>query len=286
MSKVFDFITQLIIEKLDENIVPWKQPWFSGLPKNISTKNTYRGINILILSMQGYDSPWWMTYNQMKQKKGMLKPEEHYTPCVFWKPFFKDSEGNSIKDKDIQNRNNLIQSGAMLRYYRVFNLRQTIGIKDPDEEKYNSDLSPIENAEKIVENYPNPSPEISREGDHACYKPNSDEVIIPPMKKFESSEKFYGTLFHELIHSTGHQSRLDRLRKDPDWVKDYSREELVAEMGACFLQGTINLNIDYDNSVSYIDGWRKRISEDRKLIIEAASAAQKAVNFILGENSG
>jgi len=184
----------------------------------------------------------------------------------------------------------------MLKYFRVFNLEQTENI-EPDKLPKDSqpiddddllDFDPIEACENIVDHMPSrPELEHSRES-RAYYKPLSDLVHMPDKELFTSESDYYSTLFHELTHSTGHENRLNRKEIGKHAAfgsKDYGAEELTAEMGAAMLcgmsgieQGTI------ENSAAYIDGWRKTIKADKKIVVIAASRAQKAADYILGEN--
>ena len=131
------------------------------------------------------------------------------------------------------------------------------------------------------------APEILHDADGAYYRPAEDRVHMPPQTRFESPEEYYSTLFHELTHSTGHVSRLDREGIQdvaPFGSSTYSREELIAEMGAAFLCGHCRIEqATLDNSAAYLQGWLKKLRGDARLIVTAAAAAQKAADYILDE---
>jgi proteasome lid subunit RPN8/RPN11 len=173
---------------------------------------------------------------------------------------------------------------TFLRYHSVFNLAQCEGIVVPAPPEANGTFRPIEKCEQVVTKMPR-RPAIEHGGGRACYSPLQDKVILPEATSFESSEAYYGTLFHELTHATGHASRLNRKEiTDPVQFGSslYSREELVAEMGAAFLCGHSGIeNRTLDQSASYIHNWLERLKDDRKLVVHAAAQAQKACDFIL-----
>ena len=130
-------------------------------------------------------------------------------------------------------------------------------------------------------------PAVEHAGTQAYYRPLTDDVRLPEPTRFASSEEYYATLFHELVHSTGHSKRLDRkLDTDPKpfGSPDYGREELVAEMGAAFLCGHSGIKpAVIENQTAYINGWLRQLKEDKRLVIAAAGAAQKAADWIRGE---
>jgi antirestriction protein ArdC len=133
------------------------------------------------------------------------------------------------------------------------------------------------------------SPYISHNAEYACYVPSNDTVRIPNPRRFFKGEQYYSTLFHELVHSTGHARRLNRHSKFPNHKfgsADYSQEELVAEMGAAYLCGVCGIeNETIDNSAAYIDGWLQKLKNDKKFVLQAASYAQLATDCILGIKS-
>ena len=224
---------------------------------------------------RGYDSAYWATFNQVKKQNGSVRKGEEATVVVFWKQVNKRDEesGEEI-------------SIPVLRHYHVFNAEQCEGVKAPDqtEEESTEPFVPIEQAAEIVEGYRNP-PTIEHAGRAAYYTPSSDTVRIAPPERFETRESYYATLFHELVHSTGHISRLKRdigTKLTPFGSPDYSKEELVAEMGAAFLCGASGISPPtIEQSAAYIDGWRKKLKDDKKLVVQAAGQGQRAADYIL-----
>ena len=178
----------------------------------------------------------------------------------------------------------------MLRYFRVFNASQCDNLPEryttpiPQGEAINKTVG-VEHAEEIIKGYSN-KPKITHGYTHACYRPQFDEIEMPTTSDFDSFEHYYSTLFHEMVHSTGHESRINRNLDTPNVFgsEDYSKEELIAEMGAAFLCGEAQiLNETINQSASYIQGWVKKLQDDPKLIVCAAAAAQKATDHILGK---
>jgi antirestriction protein ArdC len=135
----------------------------------------------------------------------------------------------------------------------------------------------------IVEGYENP-PLIRFGGDRAFYQPSSDIVQVPEAREFFSGDAYYSTLFHELVHSTGHEKRLKRIEPALFGSDPYAREELVAEVGASMLGAVAGIeSAGGDQNAAYIAGWLEALSRDRKLVVQAAAQAQKAADWILGE---
>jgi len=276
-NKVYEIITNQIIELLEKGIVPWHKPWkgMANTPKNLKTKKEYRGINPWILASHGYASPWWVSFNQCKSMGGAVKSGEKGTIIVFWKPVdykTKDNDGNDTTKKVF-----------ILRYYRVWNSEQCEGLKVPTEkEEEKKDFTPIQECERVVSEYNNMVP-VNHGGGRAFYSPDRDTIGMPEKETFDGSEEYYSTLFHEIVHSTGHESRLDRDLKNWFASPEYSKEELVAEIGAAYLCGFAGITNTIKNSASYIGGWLKKLRDDKKFIISAAAQAQKACDFILNK---
>lgn len=280
---VYEIVTQQIMERLEKGEIPWKRPWSgsAGVPINLRSKKPYRGVNVWLLGCTGYSSPYWASFKQVSESGGSIKKGEKSSLVVFWKPMSKTiiEEGENGEDLAVE------KSSFMLRYYRVFNVEQTEGLEDKIPHVEKIEFNPIEKCEEIMEEMPQ-RPEIKYGGGRAFYRPDDDFVQLPLKEHFHSPEEFYSTAFHELVHSTGHSSRLSRDMKNFFGSHDYSKEELVAEMGASFLCGTAGIeNTTIDNSAAYIQSWLKKLNDDKKMVVFAASAAQRAAEFILGKES-
>ncbi len=302
---VYQIVTDQILEKLAQGTVPWHQPWRGGQrPTNLVSGKPYRGINVLLLGTAGYTSPYWMTYKQMVNLRGHLKPLPEF--AAHYGEEWTDEDGVTHKAYATGQKSTLVVFWQMikarkdpaddpkakarmfplLRNYRVFNLDQTEDIRVPQgriSDEPVAVIDPIEAAEVIIAAYPNP-PKIVEAGDAAWYRASEDLVNLPPRKLFSESGEFYATAFHELGHSTGHKSRLDRPDSAGNRFGDhkYGREELVAEMTAAFLAAEAGIETVHDNNAAYLAGWIKNIREDVKAVVVAAGQAQKAADYILG----
>jgi antirestriction protein ArdC len=274
-------ITDKIIAALEQGVVPWNKPWRSvngNGPTSLQTGREYRGINVWLLSieaqMRGYTSPYWVTFKQAKERGGTVRKGEKSTEVVLWKPFKKTIE---VDGKDEE------KSFLMMRTFNVFNVDQCDGIEVPKSEPL-PERDPIEACEQIVLGYYGPT--IKHGGNRAYYSPALDYIQMPQRNQFTSSEAYYGTLFHELAHSTGHEDRLNRTFGGSFGTETYSKEELVAEMAASFLRGEAGIDLDIEQSASYISSWLSKLKDDRKMVVQAAAAAQKASDLILGLGRG
>ncbi|MBI5189932.1 MAG: DUF1738 domain-containing protein [Nitrospirae bacterium] len=266
------------MRKLEEGTVPWRQSWAfkAGPPRNLVSQKNYRGINIFMTGSQGYESPYWLTFKQARERGGSVREGEKGTPIVYCDKVRKQEvDGNGeVSEREV----------SFLRYYTVFNIAQVDGVAAPALDVVERPFEPIAACERIVAGMPHP-PALKGGMGQAYYRPRVDTVYMPRPEIFESEEEYYSTLFHELVHSTGHETRLGRRPStEPRRVGDseYSKEELVAEMGSSFLCGTAGIeNATIDNSAAYIQGWLKALRDDRKMVILAAAAAQKAADYIL-----
>ena len=277
-AKIYEMVTDAIIAKLEQGIVPWRKTWQAGIaPRSLISKKPYRGINNFLLSMAGFESPYWLTFKQVQSKKGAVKKGEKGTVIVFWKWIAKKDENGNKTDEKI----------PLLRYFRVWNTDQCEGLKVPEWQTVKPiDFNPIVEAEKVVNEMPQ-KPEIVHQGTAAKYSPSTDLVTMPKPERFETPTAYYGTLFHELAHSTGHKSRLNRKEIQDNsqfGSATYSLEELVAEMTTAMVCGTIGIGAELiDNQAAYIKGWLSKLKDDKKILVMAGGRAQKASDWILNE---
>jgi antirestriction protein ArdC len=277
-NKVYQILTDSIVAMIDAGTAPWLKPWKgSDAPRNINGR-PYRGINAIMLpfiaATRGYTSPVWLTYNMIKERNGTIKEgqEKAHTPVYLW---------NWVKRKDATTGEET--TFPIFKFFLVWNLQQVDGIELPATEA-REPVPVLDACEAIVAGMPN-RPEITHGGNKACYWPALDKVSMPMRDDFVDAEKYYSTLFHELAHSTGHRSRLNRKEVDsPTYFgsHDYSREELVAELTACFLSAEAGIEgRTIENSAAYLAGWSKALRSDPTLFATAASRAQKAADYIL-----
>lgn len=281
---LYQTVTDQIIAMLEAGVVPWRSPILgrskAGHPKNMNTGKPYRGVNVFLLAFtayaKGYGSSYWLTFNQAKDRGGNVRKGEKSSMVVFWKQY-------DTTDKDTGEAVRV----PVLRYYNVFNAEQIEGIEIPDAVKFEPiAFSPIDEAEKITNGFQG-GPAVTHDGgQQAFYRPATDSVHLPEKTRFASVEEYYSTLFHELSHSTGHSSRLDRTidsNPKPFGSADYGKEELIAEMSAAFLCSHAGIQpAVIGNQAAYVGGWLKQIKADKKLVISAAGQAQRAADWICG----
>ena len=271
---VYSIVTDRIIELLQAGTVPWQKPWTeAGMPQNLISKRHYRGINVLLLNSMDYPDNLYLTWKQLKTINGSVKKGEKAHLVVF------------TKTEEKQKENGEVQKVSILRYYKVFNVHQCSDIPAAfipvkNEQPHET----IKECEAVVLNMPDP-PGIEYKKKQAYYVPSTDIINMPKIGTFDTPQNYYGTLFHELIHSTGHQKRLHRkeVSENPAFGTEmYSLEELVAEMGSCYLNSYTGVPIEkMGNSAAYINGWLDIFKGDTRFVIKAASKAQQAVEYIL-----
>jgi antirestriction protein ArdC len=270
-NTVYEIITAQIIAQLEKGVVPWRQPWRTGLPKNLVSGKVYRGINLFLLSIVNEEH--FVTRKQAEELGGRVRCKGF--PVVFWKVLERENP-----------KSGEIERIPLLRYYKVYPVSGVEGLEVPAANA--APVAPIDAADEVVRNMPDP-PAIRYGGSGACYFPSRDEVQMPAMQNFTDSEEFYSTLLHELAHSTGHQNRLDRVGVTSNWAfgsHEYSEEELIAEMTSSFLCGFAGIGQKtMPNSAAYIGGWLRKLQADPRYIIKASSKAQKAADYILGHHN-
>ncbi|MEN3313732.1 MAG: hypothetical protein V7645_3061 [Actinomycetota bacterium] len=268
MNKVYEVITDRIVALLEQGCVPWRRPWVAGAPRSLTSGKPYRGINALMLSCQPYWSPWWLTFSEAVRRGGYVRRGEKGVPVLFFAR--RDDEDEDSK-----------RPRMIVRYSTVFNVSQVDGVSAPS----TTDFRPLPSCEMVAERYTN-GPVVQHRDPRAYYSPSADLVNVPDRRLFKSLEHYYGTLWHELMHSTGAQHRLARPGVTSGAVfgsHEYSFEELVAEIGSAFLAGEAGIGPALiEDSAAYVAGWLERLKDDRRLVVGAAAAAQRGVDVILG----
>lgn len=276
---VYEKVTGKIISLLESGIIPWHMPWVCGKAINYVSRKPYRGINTWLLSKAGE----YLTFKQIQALGGKIKKGSKAHTVVYSKTITKHVSGaEETTEENVDGKT--VKRYFLLRYYTVFHLDDVENIQSKLKEY---EHNPIEEAEKIIEGYDNKPKIVSESHGEAFYSPKLDYINIPPMNGFPTLEEYYSVLFHESIHSTGHVSRLGRFTDEAACAafgsKEYSKEELVAEMGAAMLCGVAGIEtMTINNSAAYIQSWLKVLKDDKKFVVQAASAAQKAADYILG----
>lgn len=277
---VYELVTNRIIEQLENNIIPWEKPWSGTIDGafNRVSKKPYSILNQMLLKYDGE----YASFKQWKDLGGHIRKAEKSEIIVFWKMY-------PIKEKQ-DDGTEIIKTIPLLKYINVFHISQVDGV-EPLKQKVTHDIEPIDKAEKILNDYWNRE-NITIEhvkGDKAFYSPMFDKIQLPLFEQFKSSEEYYSTAFHESIHSTMKTSRCNRQEDRKGKVvsfgsEEYSKEELVAEVGSAQLMNIVGIETtkSFRNSTAYIQSWLKVLRNDNKFIVSASSKAEKAVNYILG----
>lgn len=289
----YQMVTDRICEMLEQGYIPWDKPWamanscaWSGQDGHsysllnqfmlADPKRKYKDWDELVSDIAGE----WVTFKQALNRGGCVKKGEHGRTVVFFKQM------QSVKEDD--EGNEVVKTFPILKWSTVFKISQCDGI----EQKFHTDagtlydFNPDADADEIANDY------ISREGitfktkhcDKACYSPTTDTVLLPLAEQFQNNAEYYSTMFHELTHSTGHPKRLNRIVKPAAFGSDdYSAEELVAEIGSASIMATLGIENDrtFRNSAAYVQNWLKALKNDKKMIVIAASKAEKAIKMIL-----
>jgi len=281
-------VTEKILAELDKGTVPWRRPWTRSAngdygQRNLQSKKPYRGINQFLTEITaataGYPDPYWTTFRAAKKAGGQVRKGEKGTLVVFWKRI-------RIKEKDPATGKTTVKMIPLLRHYVVFNVAQCDGLAVPSTDPIDvpDPVPTIDAGEAIIAGMDD-CPPISHGGDRAFYSPIADRIQLPNRDDFVTAAAYYGTALHEIVHATGHSSRLDRKldsRLAPFGSPDYSKEELIAELGASMLCGSAGIDPDFPQSAAYIDSWRRKLRGDKKLILTAAAKAQRAMDYVLG----
>lgn len=291
----YQMVTDRICELLGQGLKPWAQPWssavscaWSGNDGRVYTllnqmlladpAKKYQTMSDLLDDIRGE----WVTYNQAQARGGQVRKGEKGRKVVFFKVLDKPT------GKFDENGNEKHETIPFLNVYTVFHVRQCDGI----EQKYHLnddklfDFTADDSAEDVAAEY------IAREGitylkekgNRAYYRPFDDTVVTPLPEQFKDNGEYYSTLYHELTHSTGHEKRLNRITKSAAFgEEEYSTEELVAEIGSASLMATLGIETDstLHMSAAYIKNWLKALKNDKRMIVVAASRAEKAVKMIL-----
>ena len=275
---IYEEITNRIIKQLENGIIPWHKPW-SGVASgayNRVSKKPYSLLNQMLLEHDGE----YATYKQWSDLGGTVRKGEKSEIVVFWKILqVEETKDGKVEKKSI----------PLLKYINVFHVSQVDGV-EPKTTKL-IEHKPVEEAEQIKKDYIDRENIVIKESitDRAFYSPLKDFIEVPCKEQYKDVMEFYSTLFHEMIHSTGHKDRLGRLDYGVKLAsfgsEDYSKEELIAEIGSAFLMNHIGIETfkTFNNSAAYIQSWLKILKDDNRFIVSASSKAEKAMKYILGE---
>jgi antirestriction protein ArdC len=284
---VYQEVTDTILAEIERGTPPWRQPWSGGAVAALPQKwngEDYSGINVILLwataATRGFASSRWMTFRQAKELGGMVRKGEKSSTSIKYGTFERENPETGLPEQV-----------PFARAYRVFNAQQIDGLPG--------------------EFYAQPEPArtfdtktdarldawlMSRGADirtsdepRAYYHMKLDQIHLPRIERFYSPAGYYATALHELMHWTGHHTRLSRFDEAGEMKgkRHYAFEELVAEIGACMAAAKLGLTPDFSQSAAYVEGWAKVLRQDKRAIFRAAAAAQAAADFVrAGEVEG
>lgn len=273
-------VTNRIVSALEKGgLPPWRKPWASSGGAFLPLRHTgqpYRGINVLILWIEaetkGFGSPLWLTFKQAKEYGGSVKAAEKSTPILFCQPMTKKETADDGEEAEARF--------WISKTYRVFNAEQCDGLPERFTVKQPSNLDPAQRIEQADAYLRNLGADI-RYGGEAYYRPSGDYINLPAFEAFDDPEAFYGTALHEAAHWTGHASRLNRPLSQKR--EEYAREEITAELASCLVAAQLGvIPPSLDQHAAYLDFWIQAMKADAKYLFTAASAAQKAADFLNG----
>ena len=304
-TNLYEIVTNKFIEALKGGRIPWQKPWTgsSSAARRFGSNTAYSILNQMLIECQactryeGEDAETkieqictgrFLTFQAVQDSGAKINKGAKSYMVTFFKFFQpKDKDGNLMTTKNSKGED-VPYLIPMLRYYNVFSEHDCTGV--PEEKQAVHILNPIEEADKTISEYEEREKiKIQfKASDKACYCPSKDYIILPKMEQFRIVEEFYSTAFHEITHSTGHARRLNRLSDSGVAAfggEDYSREELVAEMGSAMCLNRLGIDCAkaFRNSVAYVQGWLTRLQNDDKAIFWASSRAEAAVKYIFGD---
>ena len=286
---VYQMVTDRIVEQMKQGIIPWHQPWAGGSSMAISytSRKAYSMLNQFLLGRPGE----WITWNQIQALGGHVRKGAKSHFCVYYKPLEVEED---VIDADTEATERKFR--FILKWYNVFHISDTEGIASKLEPVVpNSALHPIDAAESVIGSYLSREQSLrficDRESDSAYYSTSQDMVVVPMLSQYQIPEEYYSTAFHEFTHSTMHEARCNRnadshITRFGD--KDYSREELVAEIGSAMICNRIGIESEkaFRNSAAYIQSWLKALKNDNRMIVWASAKAEEAAKYILGQRTG
>ena len=267
MNKVFDIVRDRLIEMLDGDIIPWEKNWFSKDFQNFTSKHSYRGMNTWFCAFHnekhGFNSSSFLSFKQTRDLGGTVKKGEHGLSIFYFKLMQKKSNPDEVF--------------PMWKWSTVFNIEQTNLPADLAEIPKNLDII----HDDVIEGYSGGPVVKYSENYNPCYNSSLDEVHMPLLTQFKDTVSAQATLFHELAHSTGHDSRLERDLKGGFGSKQYVKEELTAEITAAYLLQKFGYPVHYENRTAYIQSWKRNLVDTPEIFLGAASKAEKAADWII-----
>lgn len=271
---IYQQVTDKILDLMQKHGTNWAKPWKAsgsdfGMPYSVATNKNYQGINIVLLWSAGYSDSRWGTFKAWQAKGASVKKGEKGTQIIYFSILDKtDEDGQKVKI-------------PLLRASYVFNAQQCENVPEEKDAPKAISTGSLEHVENFVKAT---GANIGHGGDRAYYMPSLDRIQMPHCSDFDADEFYYSTLLHELTHWTGHKSRLDRDQAHSFGSAEYAYEELIAELGSTFLCAELGVeNEPREDHAIYLNSWIRKLQDDKKAIVRAASAASKACRFLHGE---
>lgn len=276
-------MTDKLIARMETGNLVWNKPWKSNiLPQNFITRKPYAGWNLFATLYSEFENPYYLTFNQITKLGGKVIKGSKGISIMFWNISTKEV----VKD-GVTKENKMF----FAREYTVFNAEQIEGIDFTVKVSENVKINTCEELENLIYNLDSPLKIKHSESDRAFYTPTFDFIQMPNKSQFKGTAEYYSTLAHETIHATGHSARLNRFSmndgKFDSQKHSYSFEELVAEIGASYLNAMFGIATEEseNNSAAYLQGWLKVFKADNQMLYKASVEAQKAVNYILNDKA-
>lgn len=296
---LFQNVTDKIIQALEQGVSPWQKPWqtmgnsVGSFPVNATTGHRYSGINVILLWMASHENEFtsnrWLTFQQAIKAGGKVRKGEAGTQVVVYRPFERvktDDHGHIVYDND---GNQVIESTFFASRCVLFNVNQCDNLPESITKIPTIvELTELERIEKVDQLLVSSGVEIiHRQQNSAFYQPAIDRITLPMMAQFNTTADYYATALHELIHATGHQSRLARESiRSVNSIRNkatYAFEELIAEIGSAFLctEFAIQGDVQHEN---YISHWLDILKEEKKAIFRAAKFAREAFEYLIKQS--
>lgn len=282
---------------IESNPAAWEAGWYKvgGAPRNGKTGKNYNGLNALWLYLlaenKGYTDPRWVTYQQAKDLKASVKAGEKSSNVFYWSWYDKKTkkpfDEETVKDMSKDERQKYLDENVrpVLKYYQVFNASQCNNFPklDAEQQEMPADERARQNAtiESIIAN--SAAPVYYDGGNRAYYSPGQDSIHLPEIKRFHTMQDYYATALHEIAHSTGHASRLNREMISIFGTSDYAKEELRAELASVFMQLDYDISVEgkhFENHAAYLQSWLKSVRDDQKEFFAAVTDAEKISQYV------
>ena len=282
---------------IESNPTAWEAGWYKvgGAPRNGKTGKNYNGLNALWLYLlaehKGYADPRWVTYQQAKDLKASVKAGEKSSNVFYWSWYDKKTkkpfDEETVKDMSKDERQKYLDENVrpVLKYYQVFNASQCNNFPklDAEQQEMPADERARQNAkiESIITN--SAAPVYYDGGNRAYYSPRQDSIHLPEINRFHSMQDYYATALHEIAHSTGHASRLNREMISIFGTSDYAKEELRAELASVFMQLDYDISVEgkhFENHAAYLQSWLKSVRDDQKEFFAAVTDAEKISQYV------